>query len=62
MSELIRELMARLPSQAIQGDFVDERSVADLIQQQYGNPQDPTAVKQLRDKAQGTDSRIQLDR
>jgi hypothetical protein len=62
MSELIRSLLPRLLSGAIPNDYIDERSLGDVVQRQYGNPEEPTAIAQLREKAEGKSSRIQLDR
>jgi len=67
MSELIRVLSARLPSKAIAGDFVDKRSLADLIEEQAGVPVQQTAMAQLQAKASGNSpvpmvNKIQLDR
>ena len=62
MSDIIREMMARLPVMSIQGDFIDERGIADVMQEQAGVPQEPTAMAQLRRKAEGESSQIQLDR
>lgn len=62
MSTLIRELVARLPDLAIQGDFIDERGIADVMEEQAGVPQEPTAMAQLRRKSEGESSQIQLDR
>jgi hypothetical protein len=47
---------------AIQGDFIDERGMADWMEEQAGVPQEPTAMNQLRKKAEGESSQIQLDR
>lgn len=67
MSELIRSLLPRLTSNAIRDDFVDERSLGDVLQKQYGDPVQPTAMAQLQLQAQGRGptpmtSKIQLDR
>ena len=62
MSTLIRELFARLPDMAIQGDFIDERGITDWMKEQAGVPQEPTAMHQLRKKAEGESSQVQLDR
>jgi len=62
MSNILRELMARTPKMAIQGDFIDERGMADWMEEQAGVPQEPTAMNQLRKKAEGESSQIQLDR
>ncbi len=62
MSTLIRELVARLPDLAIQGDFIDERGITDWMKEQAGVPQEPTAMNQLRKKAEGESSQVQLDR
>ena len=62
MSTLIRELVARLPDMAIQGDFIDERGITVWMKEQAGVPQEPTAMHQLRKKAEGESSQVQLDR
>lgn len=67
MSELIRSLLPRLTTNALHNDFVDERSIADVMQKQYGNPLQPTAMAQLQLQAQGKGptpmtSKVQLDR
>ena len=62
MSTLIRELVARLPDMAIQGDFIDERGITDWMKEQAGVPQEPTTMNQLRKKAEGESSQVQLDR
>ena len=67
MSNLIRAIAARLPQYAIPSDFVDERSVADVVQDQYGDPEQPTAMKQIADSAAGKSpttfvNKIQVDR
>lgn len=67
MSDLIRSLLPRLPSNAIQEDFVDRRRMADLMEEQAGVPREPTAMAQLRLRAEGKSpslavNSIQLDR
>lgn len=67
MSELLRQLQSRLPSGAINGDFVDERSIADLLMESAGQPTEPTAMVQLRRMAEGKSpgpmvNEMQLDR
>lgn len=67
MSELIRALLPRLATNALHNDFVDERSLGDVMQQQYGDPLNPTAMAQLQLQAQGKGptpmtSKVQLDR
>lgn len=67
MSELLRSLVARLPQNAIPGDYVDERRLGDMVNRQYGNPNEPTAVAQMQAKASGKPpvamvNQIQLDR
>lgn len=67
MSELIRSLLPRLTTNALRNDFVDERSLGDVMQQQYGDPLEPTAMAQMKLQAQGKGptpmtSKIQLDR
>ncbi len=59
--------MPRLPSGSIASDFIDERSMGDLIEAQAGVPQEPTAMAQMRLKAEGKNpapmvNSIQLDR
>ena len=67
MSELLRALIARLPQNAIHGDYIDERRLGDMVDRQYGDPNDPTAIAQMRAKASGKPpvamvNEIQLDR
>ena len=67
MSDLLRELIARLPQYSIPNDFVDERSLTDVMEDQMGQPLEPTALKQIADSAQGKSpttfvNKIQLDR
>jgi len=67
VSELIRSLIPRLATNALRSDFVDERSLADVVQKQYGNPLEPTAMAQLQLQAQGKGptpmtTKVQLDR
>ena len=58
MSTLIRELVARLPDMAIQGDFIDERGITDWMKEQAGVPQEPTAMNQLRKKAEANQAKF----
>lgn len=67
MSDLIRELLPRLNRMAVGGDFVDERTLGDLIERLNGQPKEPTSLRQIRRSAQGESptsftSKIQLDR
>ena len=67
MSELIRSLLPRLTSNALRDDFVDERTIADLLLESSGEPVEPTAMVQLRRKAEGKSpspmvNEVQLDR
>ena len=62
MSYILRELTSRLPSYAIPDDFLDKRSFTDLMEEQSGIPNEPTALQQIRKKAEGETSQIQLDR
>lgn len=67
MSELLRSLLARLPQDSIPSDYVDERRLGDMVDRQYGSPQEPTAVAQMQAKAQGKPpvamvNQLQLDR
>lgn len=67
MSDIIRSLLPRLPAGAISGDFIDERSIGDMIEKQAGVPSEPTAMVQMRLKAEGKNptpmvNSIQLDR
>lgn len=67
MSNLIRELLARLNEYAIPDDFVDQRSISDVQEEAEGVPLHPTAMKQLQAKSQGYSptpftTKIQLDR
>lgn len=67
MSDIIRSLLPRLPSTAISGDFIDERTMRDMVEAQAGLPQEPTAMAQMRMLAEGKSpspmvNQIQLDR
>jgi hypothetical protein len=67
MSQLIRSLLPRLTSYAVGGDFVDERSIADVIEKSHGTPTQDTAMKQIAKKNAGQNptpmtTKIQLDR
>jgi hypothetical protein len=67
MSTLIRELIPRLNSYSLNNDFVEDRSLVDVLTDQIGKPLQPTAIKQLSDSAAGKSptpftSKVQLDR
>lgn len=67
MSTLIRELIPRLNSHSLNKDFVEDRSLVDVMTDQFGQPLQPTAMKQLADSASGKSptpftSKVQLDR
>lgn len=66
MPEIIRQLLnARLPVDAIMGDYLHGRSMADLHAQQEGEPgTDPLSMQQMRDAGMRpwAISGLQLDR
>lgn len=67
MSDLLRAIIPRLNSYSLNKDFVEERSMNDVMQGQVGQPMNPTAMRQLQDKAQGKGptpftTKVQLDR
>ena len=67
MSNLIRELIPRLNSYSLNEDFIEDRSLTDVLTDQLGQPIEPTAMKQLMDSASGKSptpftSKVQLDR
>jgi len=67
MSDLIRAIVPRLQPYALNEEFLEKRSLADVTEDQYGDPLDPTAMKQLQDKSQGKSptpftTKVQLDR
>ena len=67
MSDLLRAIIPRLNSYSLNRDFVEERSINDVMQQQVGQPMQPTAMRQLQNKSQGKSptpftTKVQLDR
>lgn len=67
MSDLIRSLLPRVASNAIADDFIDRRRMGDLIEEQAGIPQEPTAMAQMRMMSEGRPpslmvNKLQLDR
>ena len=67
MSNLIRAIIPRLQSYALNDEFSEKRKLTDIVQGQYGQPTEPTAMRQLQDKTQGKSptpftTKVQLDR
>jgi hypothetical protein len=67
MSNLIRAIIPRLQSYALNDEFSEKRKLTDVMEGQYGQPTEPTAMRQLQDKSQGKSptpftAKVQLDR
>ena len=67
MSNLIRAIIPRLQSYALSEEFSEKRKLTDVMEGQYGQPTEPTAMRQLQDKSQGKSptpftTKVQLDR
>ena len=67
MSNLIRAIIPRLQSYALNDEFSEKRKLSDVMEGQVGQPLEPTAMRQLQNKAKGKSptpftTKVQLDR